>query len=162
MLVIPILKIPLLFITNEEQVVIRTTFWSSGIKMFVNKPLFGVGPDNFGYYYDQYRTLESFQKNEFLITNDAHSSVIQSMATLGVFAMLSFAFLLLILIRSLYINYNKYPNHRKTFYWLGVFFLIFITNSNISPITLPHKYLFWALAGFSIGTAYNKSNSDPH
>jgi len=155
MLVIPILKIPLLFITNEEQVVIRTTFWSSGIKMFVNKPLFGVGPDNFGYYYDQYRTLESFQKNEFLITNDAHSSVIQSMATLGVFAMLSFAFLLLILIRSLYINYNKYPNHRKTFYWLGVFFLIFITNSNISPITLPHKYLFWALAGFSIGAAYN-------
>lgn len=65
MLVIPILKIPLLFITNEEQVVIRTTFWSSGIKMFVNKPLFGVGPDNFGYYYDQYRTLESFQKMSF-------------------------------------------------------------------------------------------------
>ena len=155
MLVIPILKIPLLFITNEEQVVIRTTFWSSGIKMFVNKPLFGVGPDNFGYYYDQYRTLESFQKNEFLITNDAHSSVIQSMATLGVFAMFSFAFLLLILIRSLYINYNKYPNHRKTFYWLGVFFLIFITNSNISPITLPNKFIFWALAGFSIGAAYN-------
>ncbi|MCX6450005.1 MAG: hypothetical protein NTV41_05795, partial [Actinobacteria bacterium] len=35
------------------------------------------------------------------------------------------------------------------------FFLLFITNSNISPITLPHKYLFWALAGFSIGAAYS-------
>ena len=155
MIVIPLAKIPLIFITNEIQVVIRTTFWLSGVKMFFTRPFFGVGPDNFGYYYDQHRSLYSFKSNEFLVTNDAHSSVIQSMATLGIFAMLAFTFLLLILIRSLYINYNKYPNHRPTFYWLGVFFLLFITNSNISPITLPHKYLFWALAGFSIGAAYS-------
>ena len=155
MIVIPLAKIPLFFITNEAQVVIRSTFWLSGVKMFFTRPFFGVGPDNFGYYYDQHRSLYSFKDNEFLVTNDAHSSVIQSMATLGIFAMLAFTFLLLILIRSLYINYNKYPNHRPTFYWLGVFFLLFITNSNISPITLPHKYLFWALAGFSIGAAYS-------
>ena len=155
MIVIPLAKIPLIFITNEIQVVIRSTFWLSGVKMFFTRPFFGVGPDNFGYYYDQHRSLYSFKSNEFLVTNDAHSSVIQSMATLGIFAMLAFTFLLLILIRSLYINYNKYPNHRPTFYWLGVFFLLFITNSNISPITLPHKYLFWALAGFSIGAAYS-------
>ena len=155
MIVIPLAKIPLIFITNEIQVVIRTTFWLSGVKMFFTRPFFGVGPDNFGYYYDQHRSLYSFKSNEFLVTNDAHSSVIQSMATLGIFAMLAFTFLLLILVRSLYINYNKYPNHRPTFYWLGVFFLLFITNSNISPITLPHKYLFWALAGFSIGAAYS-------
>ena len=155
MIVIPLAKIPLIFITNEIQVVIRTTFWLSGVKMFFTRPFFGVGPDNFGYYYDQHRSLYSFKSNEFLVTNDAHSSVIQSMATLGIFAMLAFTFLLLILIRSLYINYNKYPNHRPTFYWLGVFFLLFITNSNISPITIQHKYLFWALAGFSIGAAYS-------
>jgi len=155
MIVIPLAKIPLIFITNEAQVVVRTTFWLSGVKMFFTRPFFGVGPDNFGYYYDQHRSLYSFKSNEFLVTNDAHSSVIQSMATLGIFAMLAFTFLLLILIRSLYINYNRYPNHRPTFYWLGVFFLLFITNSNISPITLPHKYLFWALAGFSIGAAYS-------
>ena len=155
MIVIPLAKIPLIFITNEIQVVVRSTFWLSGVKMFFTRPFFGVGPDNFGYYYDQHRSLYSFKSNEFLVTNDAHSSVIQSMATLGIFAMLAFTFLLLILIRSLYINYNKYPNHRPTFYWLGVFFLLFITNSNISPITLPHKYLFWALAGFSIGAAYS-------
>jgi hypothetical protein len=77
------------------------------------------------------------------------------MATLGVFAMISFTVLLIFLIRSLHINYNKYPKHRATIYWLGVFFLLFITNSNISPITLQHKYLFWALAGFSIGAAYS-------
>jgi len=155
MIVIPLAKIPLFFITNEAQVVVRTTFWLSGVKMFFTRPFFGVGPDNFGYYYDQHRSLYSFKSNEFLVTNDAHSSVIQSMATLGIFAMLAFTFLLLILIRSLYINYNKYPNHRPTFYWLGVFFLLFITNSNISPITIQHKYLFWALAGFSIGAAYS-------
>ena len=156
MLVIPLAKIPFPFITHEAQVVIRTTFWQSGIKMFIQNPLFGVGPDNFGYYYDETRSLYSFDTHEFLITNDAHSSVIQSFATLGIFSMLCFAALLLILIRSLFINYQKYPNHRKTFYWLGVFFFLFITNSNISVITQPHKYLFWALAGFSIGAAYSE------
>ena len=155
MLVIPLTKIPFPFITNEAQVVIRTTFWQSGIRMFTSNPLFGVGPDNFGYYYDETRSLYSFKANEYLITNDAHSSVIQSFATLGIFSMLAFAFLLLILVRSLFINYQKYPNHKKTFYWLGAFFFIFISNSNISVITLPHKYLFWALAGFSIGAAYS-------
>ena len=154
MLVIPIVKIPIPFIVNEAQVLIRSTFWTSGISMFLSKPFLGVGPDNFGYHYEQHRSLYSFKTNEFLITNDAHSSVIQSIATLGIFSMLAFIALLIILIRSLYINYNRYPRHRATFYWLGVFFLLFITNSNISPITLPHKFLFWALAGFSIGAAY--------
>jgi O-antigen ligase len=156
MLVIPLAKIPFPFITNEEQVVIRTTFWQSGIKMFLSNPLFGVGPDNFGYHYDQTRSLYSYTNNEFLITNDAHSSVIQSFATLGIFSMLTFAILLLILVRSLFINYQKYPNHRKTFYWLGAFYFVFISNSNISVITLPHKYLFWVLASFSIGAAYSE------
>jgi O-antigen ligase len=160
MLVIPLAKIPFPFITNEDQVVIRTTFWQSGIKMFIANPLFGVGPDNFGYHYDETRSLYSYKTNEFLITNDAHSSVIQSFATLGIFSMLAFAFLLLILVRSLFINYQKYPNHRKTFYWLGAFFFIFISNSNISVITLPHKYLFWALASFSIGAAYSEGFID--
>ena len=155
MLVVPLAKIPFPLITNEEQVVVRTTFWQSGIKMFISKPLFGVGPDNFGYHYEQTRSLYSFQSNEFVITNDAHSSVIQSFATLGIFSVLAFAVLLFVLVRSLFINYQKYPNHRRTFYWLGAFYFIFITNSNISVITLPHKYLFWALAGFSIGAAYS-------
>jgi len=160
MLVIPLAKIPFPFITNEDQVVIRTTFWQSGIKMFIANPLFGVGPDNFGYHYDETRSLYSYKTNEFLITNDAHSSVIQSFATLGIFSMLAFAFLLLILVRSLFINYQKYPNHRKTFYWLGAFYFIFISNANISVITLPHKYLFWALASFSIGAAYSDAFID--
>ena len=160
MLVIPLAKIPFPFITNEDQVVIRTTFWQSGIKMFISNPLFGVGPDNFGYHYDQTRSLYSYKTNEFLITNDAHSSIIQSFATLGIFSMLAFAFLLLILVRSLFINYQKYPNYRKTFYWLGAFYFIFISNANISVITLPHKYLFWALAGFSIGAAYSDAFID--
>jgi O-antigen ligase len=160
MLVIPLAKIPFPFIANEEQVVVRTTFWQSGIKMFISNPLFGVGPDNFGYHYDQTRSLYSFKTNEFVITNDAHSSVIQSFATLGIFSMLAFAALLLVLVRSLFINYQKYPNHRKTFYWLGVFYFIFISNSNISVITLPHKYLFWALASFSIGAAYSEGFID--
>jgi O-antigen ligase len=156
MLVIPLAKIPFPFITNEAQVVVRTTFWQSGVKMFLSAPFFGVGPDNFGYHYEQTRSLYSYKTNEFVITNDAHSSVIQSFATLGIFSMLAFAALLFILIRSIFINYQKYPNHRKTIYWLSAFYVIFISNSNISVITSPHKFLFWALASFSIGAAYSE------
>jgi hypothetical protein len=90
---------------------------------------------------------------EYVLSNDAHSSVVQSFATLGLFNVLIFTALWVLLIRSLVINLFKRPEHRNTYLALGAYFLIFATNSMISPITLPNKFIFWALAGFVIGSA---------
>ena len=82
--IIPFGHVPILGITNDPQVVIRSQFWTSGVNMFVNNMWFGVGPDNFGNYYEKYRSINSVLSNEFVLANDAHSSVVQSFATLGI------------------------------------------------------------------------------
>jgi hypothetical protein len=150
---LPMAKVKIPFFTDDIQVTIRTHFWNAGMQMFFDHIPFGVGPDNYGNYYEKYRSLDSFKMTEFVLSNDAHSSVVQTFATLGLVNILIFTALWVLLIRSLVINIFKRPEHRNTYLVIGAYFLIFATNSMISPITLPNKFIFWALAGFVIGTA---------
>ena len=150
---LPMAKIKIPFFTDDIQVTIRSHFWNAGMQMFFDHIPFGVGPDNYGNYYEQYRSLDSFKLTEYVISNDAHSSVVQSFATLGLINIFIFTALWIVLIRSLVANIFKRTEHRNLYLALGAYFLIFATNSMISPMTLPNKFIFWAIAGFVIGTA---------
>ena len=144
-------KIPL--IGSDPNVQVRTQYWLAGLKIFFHSIFFGVGPDNYGNYYQQYRTLNSVLREELVTSNDAHSALFQTLSTLGIFGSLAFLVVFLLLVRALVINYGRYPSHRKLFYFLAVFFVIYSTNAMISPITLPHKFIFWALVGLVLGLA---------
>jgi hypothetical protein len=146
-------KIKIPFFTDDVQVTIRTHFWNAGMQMFFDHIPFGVGPDNYGNYYEKYRSLDSFKMTEYVLSNDAHSSVVQSFATLGMVNIIIFTALWVLLVRALVVNIFRRPEHRNIFFVIGGYFLIFATNSMISPITLPNKFIFWALAGFVIGSA---------
>ena len=150
---LPMANIKIPFFIDDIQVRIRTHFWNAGMQMFFDHPLFGVGPDNYGNYYEKYRSLESFKLTEFVLSNDAHSSTVQTIATLGLINFLIFMALWVLLINAWVINIVKRPKSRNLFFAIGAYFLIFATNSMISPITLPNKFIFWALAGFVIGSA---------
>ena len=149
----PMAKVPIPGVAGDANVDIRSDFWFSGITIFFKNILFGVGPDNYGYYYEQYRSLHSVKTAESVITNDAHSSMVQSFATLGIFAVLIFLLLLLYLVRS-YVQLLAESTHRRRYGFLAVFSFIFMTNSLISPITLPNKAIFWLISGFVIGQAH--------
>lgn len=43
---------------------------------------------------------------------------------------------------------------RKSLFALGLFIFIYLTNSFVSPITLSHKFIFWAVCGFIVGQVY--------
>lgn len=156
---LPMAKIKIPFFTDDIQVTIRTHFWNAGMQMFFNHIPFGVGPDNYGNYYEKYRSLDSVKLTEFVLSNDAHSSIVQTFATLGLINVLIFTLLWILLIKSLVANIFNRPEHRHLYLALGAYFFIFATNSMISPITLPNKYIFWALAGFVIGSAARVSPS---
>ncbi len=139
---------------NDIQVQIRGQFWLAATRQFFSSPLTGVGPDHYGSYYEQYRTVLSVQNNPTLLANDAHAAPAQTLATLGILGIIAFILLLTLLIRAFCILHEREPNNRFQYAAIGIYLFVFTTNAAISPITLPHKYLFWGLAGFIIGQAY--------
>ncbi|MEJ6574799.1 MAG: O-antigen ligase family protein [Actinomycetes bacterium] len=139
---------------NDVQVQIRGEFWLAGISQFGSSPLFGVGPDQYGNYYETYRTLDSAQNLQTVLANDAHSAPVQTVATLGFIGTIAFILLLAFLVRAAFIAIEKYPTKRKEIAAIALFLFIYFTNAAVSPITLPNKYLFWAAAGFIVGLAY--------
>ena len=155
---IPMAKIPFPGVSNDPQVSIRADFWFSAAQMFVHHLGFGVGPDNYGNYYEKFRSLHSVKATEFVLANDAHSSMLQTFATLGIFATLAFLVLILLVLFSAIDLYAATRNRRYLFLLLA--FFIFYTNALISPITLPNKAIFWLIAGFLIGENFRQKMSE--
>ena len=142
---------------NDPQVKIRGQFWLAATRQFTSSPVTGVGPDHYGSYYEKYRTVTSVQENPTLLANDAHAAPAQTLATLGILGTLAFVLLLALLVRAFCILDERNRQNRYKYAAIGLYLFVFTTNAAISPITLPHKYLFWALDGFIIGDAYRNT-----
>jgi len=147
-------SVPLL--GNDPQVQIRSHFWVAGILEFLHAPLFGLGPDQYGNYYERFRTIADAKQFPTIISNDAHSATVQTLATLGIAGTALFILLLAVFIRSLLILISRKPEHKKLYLFIGLYGLVFLTNSTVSPITFPNKFIFWAVAGFVVGSAYRQ------
>ena len=139
---------------NDVQVKIRSNFWLAGTRQFFDHILFGVGPDQYGNNYEQYRTIEDIVKYTNILSNDAHSASVQTLATVGILGTFAFLFLLALVIRSFLIIWDRRSIDRKSLFALGLFIFIYLTNSFVSPITLSHKFIFWAVCGFIVGQVY--------
>ena len=139
---------------NDVQVKIRSNFWLAGTRQFFSHPLLGVGPDQYGNNYEQYRTLEDIVKYTNILSNDAHSASVQTLATVGILGTLAFLFLIALVIRSILILWDSRAIDRRATFVISLYIFIYLTNSFISPITLTHKYLFWAVCGFVVGQVY--------
>ena len=139
---------------NDVQVKIRSNFWLAGTRQFFDHILLGVGPDQYGNNYEQYRTLEDIVKYTNILSNDAHSASVQTLATVGILGTAAFLFLIALVIRSFLIIWDTSAIDRKSLFALGLFVFIYLTNSFVSPITLTHKVLFWAVCGFIVGQVY--------
>lgn len=151
-------KIPVL--GNDIQVKIRGNFWIAAVRQFFAHPFFGVGPDQYGNHYEQYRTLDDLKNYPDILSNDAHGAAVQTLATLGIFGTLAYILLLAIVIRALLILWDSRKIDRKVIFVLGVYIFVYLSNSFISPITISHKYIFWAVLGFIVGQVYRiKGNS---
>ena len=145
-------RIPVL--GNDIQVKIRGNFWIDAIRQFFAHPFFGVGPDQYGSHYEQYRTIDDLKNYPDILSNDAHGAAVQTLATLGIFGTLAYIVLLAIAIRALLILWDSRKLDRKITFVLGLYIFVYLSNSFISPITISHKYLFWAVLGFIVGQVY--------
>jgi O-antigen ligase len=114
---------------NDIQVQIRGEFWLAGISQFGSSPLFGVGPDHYGNYYETYRTLDSAQNLQTVLANDAHSAPVQTVATLGFVGVFAFVLLLAFLVRAAIIAIEKYPTKRKEIAAIALFLFVYFSGN---------------------------------
>ena len=157
---VAVANVPIPGIHQDTNVSIRADFWYSAAQMFIHHLGFGVGPDNYGNYYEKFRSLNSVKVTESVLANDAHSAMMQTLGTLGIFATLAFFVVIMLVIFALIDLYKKTNN--KTYLALLLSFIVFYTNSLISPITLPNKAIFWAICGFALGyVARERSAAQP-
>jgi O-antigen ligase len=145
------------FVGDDPQVAIRGVLWLAGLNQFKSNPALGVGPDHYGAYYEQFRTVNSTIVLPGDSSNDAHSGPVQTLATTGVIGTLIFVLLIAYVIRALLLILERDSLDKRATYSLALFLFIYLTNAAISPIVLPHKYLFWAVCGYLIFAAYRGS-----
>ena len=152
--IIPFIGKAIPFVGDDPQVAIRGVLWLAGLNQFKANPVLGVGPDQYGAYYEHFRTVNSTIVLPGDSSNDAHSATVQTLATTGVVGTLIFVLLIAYVIRSLLIILERDSIGRAATYSLALFLFIYLTNAAISPIVLPHKYLFWAVCGYLIFEAH--------
>jgi len=85
---------PLEKLLYKPSVSLRGHYWRTGIEMFKDNPLFGVGLDRYGAYFKEFREVNYSLTYGFQITStNAHNTFIQFFATGGVFLGLSYLIL---------------------------------------------------------------------
>ena len=80
---------------------IRTLYWHAAWEMFLDNPIFGVGPGSFGSFVSGYRSVDYVRTlGPNLRVDDAHNVFLHLLSTLGLFATLIIVFCVLVILVS--------------------------------------------------------------
>ena len=131
----------------------RGDYWRAGINMFKHHFLFGVGLDRYGAYFRQYRdTKQVARRGPEIISNAAHNVPIQLASTGGIFVlMLFFALFILVVWRSTILIRKTSGNHQL---FAASFVGAWITYEAQSFISIDNVGIAiwgWILGGLIIG-----------
>ncbi|MFW5985601.1 MAG: O-antigen ligase family protein [Halanaerobiaceae bacterium] len=103
----------------------RLNLWQSALEMFRDNPLTGVGTDRFK---EEYR--ENYKKEGTRPFSHAHNNFLNIMAEAGLFGILSFLFLLAVILYFLYTGAEVIPDKRWRIFVISSFvaYVVFIIN----------------------------------
>ena len=137
----------------KPSVTLRGYYWDAGIEMLRHHPFLGVGLDNYGYYFKQYREVTYPLKYGFDITSsNAHNTFIQFFATGGLFFGATYLILNLFILKRALIGLKQLNGNNKTIL-AGVFsaWVAFHAQSFVSIDNLGISIWGWVLGGSIIG-----------
>lgn len=86
---------------KQDTMVFRADYWKAGLKMIMDSPLLGKGPDSYGMYYREFRDYAATYRTEPERTsNSAHSVLIDFGVSYGVIAALGILLIIFIIYRQ--------------------------------------------------------------
>lgn len=158
--ILGMLKIgPMAQFLYKESVSLRGYYWRAGFEMFKDHPFFGVGLDNYGTYFKQYREASYPIKYGYEITStNAHNVPIQLFATGGfVYGAIYLVLLVFIFIRGIKAIKNSPENYRIQIVSVFSAWIAFQSQSLISIDNLGISIWGWVLGGVLVACSFDKS-----
>jgi tetratricopeptide (TPR) repeat protein len=152
---------PLTKLLYKDSVSVRGFYWRAGIEMFQNNILFGVGLDNYGSFFKQYREVGYPLKYGYSLTStNAHNVFIQQFATGGIFVGISYILITLFVFWCGIKSLRKFKGEDRN--TLAVFFIAWLAFQGQSVISIDNIGISiwgWVLAGIIVGLSVEKSES---
>ena len=147
---------PLSDLLYKQSISVRGFYWRAGIEMFKDHPLFGVGVDNYGAFFKQYREAQYPLNYGFSITSSAaHNVFIQNFATGGVFVGTLYLLLqILVFYKGLTLIKNFKDEKRFISVIIFVGWLSFQAQSFVSIDNIGISIWGWILGGTIIGLSF--------
>lgn len=146
---------PLAKFLYKESVAARGDFWRAGGDMFKEKPIFGVGLDNYGAHYAQKRDEKALARDPQGSADAAHNVFIDFAANGGIILFLSYS---LIVLFTLYCAFRALRNSTQFDPLLATLFAVWIgyqAQSIISINQLGVAVWGWIFSGLLIGYSKN-------
>ena len=127
--------------------------WRAAVEMFRDHPIFGVGLDRFGAYFNQYRDAKYPLLYGYTQTvSNAHNVFLEYFATAGIFAGSLYLILILFVgFRALFVIKKYSGNEQLVVAGVVAAWLVFVVQSFISVDTLTISVWGWVLSGSIVG-----------
>jgi len=144
---------PLREIFYKGSVTIRGYYWRAGIEMFKNSPFFGVGIDNYGSFFKQYRETNYTLNYGFGITStNAHNVFLQYFATGGLFVGTAYILIQSLILKRAWVLLRKTNGvSRDKVIVLIAGWIAFQAQSMISVDNVGLSIWGWVLGGSIVG-----------
>ncbi|RCW45010.1 O-antigen ligase [Halanaerobium sp. MA284_MarDTE_T2] len=136
---------------NNRSNSIRIGLWMTSIKMFLDHPINGVG-------YDQYKNqyISNYKIEGINPFSHAHNNILQIVAELGLFGLLSFVYLMWMVIKNLIYYYKNTIDLKRKLFHLGsiLTFLVYhiqgLTQYNFGDTEPLHFFWFIIALNFVV------------
>ena len=150
-------KGPLASIIYKKSVSLRGTYWETGIKMAMDKPITGVGMDGYGNWYRAFRPDRALTDTPGVgtVTNAAHNVVIDIFAYGGFPLLISYLAILFIGIWAILKVTFRTRTYDGTFVALATTWLAYQLQSVISINQIGLAIWGWVLIGVLVAYEYS-------
>lgn len=156
-------KGPFKEIIYKDSVSVRGFYWRAGLKMFEKSPFFGVGLDNYNYFFKEVREPAYPLRYGFgLTSSNAHNVFIQNFATGGILLGTFYIVLQLYILRRAIVLLKRYKGEYKiqvlstVVAWLAYELQAIVSIDNIG-ISIWGYILGGSIVGMSLN--YSQTNS---
>ena len=142
----------------QSSVSVRQGYWSAARSMLSNNPFFGVGMDNFLNLYRRFRSEEATLKNPGVVSDSAHSVILDIGAGSGFVTLIAYIALILLACRAIIKVVRRSKVLDIEFIALSAAWFAYQVQSLISINQIALATWGWILSGILIGYEIRTAN----